>query len=396
MKNQIVIIGQDYSAMLCMANSLKDYDVTIYKRVNKENKIKKIFKRVFLGKDIESLPSNVKEMKKFDVKLNSDEFAELIINKFKNYDSKILIIPTSDFTASLIDECKEKYDDKFVFPNINKKNNEIIELMDKSKQKEVAKKCGLNVIPEYNIEQKNGEYIIPEEIEFPVFIKPQISYMGNKTIMKKCDNIVELKETLNLIKEDFNCPLLIEKYVQIEKEYAILGCSFNKEIVIPGVIEKIATAKGKVNGVTLKGKTRPDDSYKELIAKIKYFINELKFDGLFDIELYEENGILYFNELNLRFGAEGYGITGSGVNLPEIYAKKVFNDKIIEVPKIKERKFLSNKANLDSYKNCNITWKEYKKNSRDVDFEFIKSQNLKIRFSFFRMELLDRFKKLFK
>lgn len=397
MKNQIVIIGQDYSAMLCMANSLKDYDVIIYKRVNKENKTKKNLKKLLLGNDIESLPNNVKEMIYFDTKLGSEEFANLLIDKFKdnNY-SKVLIIPTSDFTASLIDECKEKYDEKFIFPNINKKNNEIIELMDKSKQKDIAKKCGLNVIPQYNIEQKNGKYIIPKKIEFPIFIKPQISYMGNKTIMKKCNNIDELEETLKMIEKNFNCPLLIEKYVQIEKEYATLGCSYNGEIIIPGVIEKIATAKGKVNGVTLKGQTRKADSYEDLIIKIKNFISELNFDGLFDIELYEENGILYFNELNLRFGAEGYGITGSGVNLPEIYAKKVFNIKIDKIPLLKEKIFLSDKANLDSYENYNINWKEYKNNSKDIDFSFIKSQNKKIRFHFFRMELYSHLKRIFK
>ena len=54
-KNKIVILGHDYSALLCMANSLgnPDNELIILKRIKKESKIKRIIKRIILGKPIE-------------------------------------------------------------------------------------------------------------------------------------------------------------------------------------------------------------------------------------------------------------------------------------------------------------------------------------------------------
>lgn len=298
--------------------------------------------------------------------------------------------------ASLIDKNKEELDERFIVPTIKGKNNEIIQLMDKGTQKQIAQKCGLNIITEYDIKKEKKEYIIPPNIEFPIFIKPKISFLGEKSIMRKCNNIQELKKALKEIGNNYNCPILIEKFVNIEKEYAILGCSYKNEITIPGIIEKIDVAKGKNKGVTLKGKTVPAEKYINIIEKIEKFIKSLKFDGLFDIELYEENGKMYFNELNLRFGAEGYGITGSGVNLPRIYVKKVTNSNTKCNKKLKERIFLSDKANLESYESNAISWKEYVSNQKNIDFSFIKTENKKLRFSFKRLELYAKIKKILK
>lgn len=397
MSNQIVILGQDYSAIFCMVNSLKNYEILVVKRIKKENKIKELVKKIILGKDIETIPENVRKIKYVDTKVKDKDIINLILEEYKEYHSgKIILIPTSDYMASVIDSNKELFDERFSFPTINGKNDEMIQLMNKATQKETAEKCGLNIIPEYNVTKKNNSFLIPNEIDYPVFIKPKVSYLGEKSIMRKCNNKLELKEALIEIDMKYNCPILIEKFVEIEKEYAILGCSYNKEIIVPGIIEKTAVAKGKSNGVTLKGKTMSLNNFENLEEKVTDFISELNFSGLFDIELYESNGKIYFNELNLRFGAEGYGITGSGVNLPEIYVEKICNKKITKINKLKEKAFLSDKANLDSFESGFISWKEYLHNSKDIDFSFIKSTSKKIEFSFKRLELYAKIKKILK
>ena len=55
--------------------------------------------------------------------------------------------------------------------------------------------------------------------------------------------------------------------------------------------------------------------------QLKVFVKSLHFCGLFDIDFYERDGVFYFNELNLRFGASGYAVTHSGINLPDAFMK---------------------------------------------------------------------------
>ena len=52
--------------------------------------------------------------------------------------------------------------------------------------------------------------------------------------------------------------------------------------------------------------------------------------------------------------------------------------------------FLSDKANLDSFRNRIITWNEYKDNSKNIDFSFIKTQNKIAWLSFSRLELMEK------
>ncbi|MBQ3306671.1 MAG: ATP-grasp domain-containing protein [Bacilli bacterium] len=391
MKQKIIILGQDYSAVFCMANSLIDYDVYIIKRVNKENLLKKAFNRLLIGKDIDKIPKSVKSIKYIYKSTTEKEIIELINQEFQEIDAeKVIIIPTSDYMESVLENNKELLDEKFIFPKTTKNGFDIIKLMNKATQKEFANKSGIDTITEYSISEDIETSNLPKNIEYPVFVKPKLSIKGEKSIMKKCDDEQELKNHLSFVKNKYNCPVLIEKFVKIEKEYAILGCSYEDDIIIPGIIEKIAIAKGKSNGVTLKGKTMSLEKFRDLESKIKKFIKSLEFNGLFDIELYEQDGIIYFNELNLRFGAEGYGITGAGVNLPKLYAKKVFEGSYGIIPAIKEKVFLSDKANLDSFRNRIITWNEYKDNSKNIDFSFIKTQNKIAWLSFSRLELMEK------
>ena len=57
------------------------------------------------------------------------------------------------------------------------------------------------------------------------------------------------------------------------------------------------------------------------------------FCGLFDIDFYASDGVMYFNELNLRFGGSGYAVTKMGVNLPALFVRTLCGEDTSGMPR---------------------------------------------------------------
>ena len=88
-------------------------------------------------------------------------------------------------------------------------------------------------------------------------------------------------------------------------------------------------------------------------------INEMKYEGLFGIELIVSKGDYYFIEINLRNDATTYALTVAGVNLPAIYVNSFESDSIeMEKAKVKEIKAIVDYNDLKHRKNNGISyWK---------------------------------------
>ena len=111
-----------------------------------------------------------------------------------------------------------------------------------------------------------------------------------------------------------------------------------------------------------------------MFEKIEKFIGALGFIGLFDIDLYECHGTVYFNELNVRQGASGYAITRAGVNLPAMLINTLVNPKYSPpntIPIVKELTFANDFVSLDDYGAGFISLKELKKRLSTVDIRFL-------------------------
>ena len=395
----VIIIGRNYASLLGMIRAVgkTGCNVSVIKCVTEipNNKsIKYAIKRIIIGKPIESRSKYVKKII-YTQANNREKLIKAIIDESKNIEGKAILIPTDDFSASTIDFNIDKLKDKFLFPNILNESGKIVELMNKDIQKQIAINSGLNISKGVIINKKNNTYNIPNEIIYPVFTKPQISFKGDKTFMKKCDNENELIDLLNSIPDEYDCPILAEQYIDIEKEYAILGCSFNGEIIMPGIIEMIQSGSGNHKGVTMIGKIKAFENNSILKNKLNKFIKSLNFNGLFDIDLFENNGTIYFNELNLRFGASGYAITKTGPNLPYIFINYFLNNKINQENIKMESTFVNEKVCLEDFENGYLTYNKYKNIIKTSDFGFIKSkEDPKPYIAFKRIELINIVKKL--
>lgn len=363
MKQKVVVIGRNYTSRLGMirAVGMAGYNVTVIKTNGLPG-----------SKDIDAFSKYVSEYL-YAKEPNRDDLISLLLT-LKSDEYKTIIIPVDDYAASTIDEHIDLLKADFMFPNINMKQGAINELMDKKVQKELASQAGLKVTKGWAVDVKGGHYFLPSDITYPVFPKPQISFKGNKRCMMKCDNEQELKSVLDEVASQRDCPILLEQYVEIEKEYALLGVSNGEEVIMPAMIQMLKSGSGAHRGVTLFGKVIPLDSYQPLADQLKAFMSSLHYLGLFDIDVYESHGHFYFNELNLRFGASGYAITSSGMNLPLCFLNALNGQKWTGSDSdVKEAAFVNEKVAYDDYYNGYLSRSEYNECVSKADICFVQS-----------------------
>lgn len=180
----------------------------------------------------------------------------------------------------------------------------------------------MNVAEGVVIDIHDGEYNIPDTIQYPCYTKPLATMNGGKGGMHRCNNEKELTHALNeyITVRTQTGKVLAEQYKEIDTEYALLGFSDGKEVVIPGILKLLVVSR-KNKGIALQGKVMPVEGFEEVIEKYKLLVLRIGFVGVFDIDFYESGGKLYFCEMNLRFGGSGYAITKMGVNLPVMFDK---------------------------------------------------------------------------
>lgn len=377
---KIIVIGRNYTSRLGMIRAVgsAEHDVIV---INTGRGKKK--------KDIDGYS---KYVKKYLFAAEPDR--KLLVNTImseKAENEKVVIIPVDDYAASTIDEYIDVLKQDFVFPNINMQAGAVTHLMDKDVQKDLARKAGLPVAEGWVMNITNGHYTIPEDIKYPCFPKPQVSFTGSKSCMKRCNNQQELEEVVQILVRQFpNCSLLIEQYIEIEKEYGVLGLCTNNKIAIPGLVDKVEVGNGAHKGVTKVGIVTPLKCKKELQEKLHIFLASTGFNGLCDIDLYENNGQIYFNELNLRFGAFGYSIYCAGANLPEILVKSLCGEYVdLQSVAVEEKTIcLSEKVNFEDFLGGFYGLRTYLKINAMADKYFLKDENDNRPYSAFRKKMI--------
>lgn len=342
MKQKVVIIGTGFTSRLCLARSLGqlDYEVSliVVEHIN--------------SKPIDCYSKYVKHY--YYTQSNDDEdiIIRLLLDKCKDQKQKVILIPINDFSASVIDKNMLLLEPYFLFPHIHHEQGAITAWMNKEKQKQLARKIGLNVVNSIDVKIYNRTYKMPENVSYPCFTKTREYTPGYKYTLRRCDNNEQLHAFLDeLSQKHENITLMVEDFKKIEKEYAVVGFSDGNNVVIPGVIEIDAMAKGSDNGVALQGKVVPRTSYECLLRKLEVFVRNIGFVGMFDIDFYFSDGQYYFSELNLRIGGSGFAIINSGVNLPEMFCRTILGKSIGDMKKeiISQSTYTNERTCLDNW-----------------------------------------------
>lgn len=373
-KPRVVVAGRNYCSNLCMARSLGEagYEVEVLRVFQVKPKWYDLMK--ILKPDAYS-----KYVKKYHICVTNRKPKTLVkkLTRIADPYRRKLLIPADDLVANIADENFNKLSRYYILPNVNHEENGINRLMSKEVQKEIAREFGLPVVNSHAIRTQEGKFKIPEEVTYPCFIKPDISKNSSKSRMKKCESAKELKDTLRQYSRRKDVEILVEDFLDIKREYAILGVSTKHGVVAPGYFGALEGGHKERRGVAMTGQILPVSDQQELIDNCIRFVESLNFEGLFDIDLIETtDGKMYFVELNLRFGASGYAVTQSGVNLPGMYADYMALGKPIDLDcQVEAGKcFISEKVMLEEYMHGFLTKPEMMQRHGEVDVHFVMNE----------------------
>ena len=239
---------------------------------------------------------------------------------------QVLLIPTSDFSVVAIDTNQHLLEKSFVFPHIQHEEGAIERWMNKELQKTQARKVGLTAPDSVVLRANNNVYQIPEGIHFPCFTKPLASIGGGKQCQRRCNTQEELEDVVNKAERLGITELLVEDFVCIDTEYAVLGWSDGKDVIIPSVLSFIEGSKAH-RGIAMLGKVMPVVGFESLLAQFKSLIQSIGYVGIFDIDFFESKGVFYFAEINFRIGGSCHAVTVAGVNLPAMMVSDMLNQK---------------------------------------------------------------------
>ena len=302
---------------------------------------------------------------------NEEALIRLLIKNYSNFTSKPILIPESDFSVKAIDKNLNKLMDLFLIPNIDGKQGAVVEWMDKERQKKQAKHIGLTVAECVRISIVNEEYNLPQGIRYPCFPKP---VDGGKKGLGVCNSSEELEKYLNYVSSiRHTLDILVEDYLEIDNEFALVGFSDGENVTIPAVLRIEGMSRGGHFGVARNGRVLPLRGFESLIEQFKEFVKSIHFVGLFDIDFFFCKDEFYFDEINLRFGGSGYAVTKAVANLPAMMA-----DFFLGIKRdsdcgelLESLSYANERICLDDWYGGYISYREYKKILDNVDIRFI-------------------------
>ncbi len=370
MRQKVIIMGHGYTSRLGVirALGLAGYYVIVI-AITAD-------KRLLSGYGRKPIDCHSKYVKEYYYCLNKSEYlVNFLLENFVEKE-KAVLFPDSDFTTSVIDSNLNRLLPYFYLPNIKMKQGEIVKWMDKQTQKDRAEKLGINVTNGIVIEIRNKKYSIPKSIKFPCFTKPLVTITGGKNGLKKCNSRKDLESVLNtlaLLEE--NIKVLVEDYLVIDKEYAVVGFSDGKNVIIPGVIYITQMATSGHFGVARCGELLPTDEFIAIINKFKEYVRSINFVGLFDIDFLYCQGKYYFDEMNMRFGGSGTVITSQGINLPQMLVDFLLKGKYNNHNyKFTQTSFVNERMCVDDWYCGNISSKELEILLNSSSISFIRNE----------------------
>lgn len=355
-----IILGQNYSTSIGIINAIgiDGYRSATIKRVTHK----------LLFPTPELVSKYIEKYEYIGVRPGK-QLIDLLINQYAQNDNKIVIIPSDDYCAAIVDKYRNQLASFFVIPGIE--NGPSVEfIMDKEEQKKAAIRHDILTARYRLIRIEDDSYELPD-IKFPCITKPKKSIEGSKKNICICHNKKELDEVLANVIKSGGKDILAEEIINYEYEYTVPGLALPGCVYIPALLRKTRIGQGEHRGVTGAGEVVPIHNNITIIENIKKLILDIGFVGIFDVELFEKDNQYYFNELNLRNGAAGYALTAAGVNIPAAYMEWAKTGKTKFSFKPESLSFVSEKVILESYEAGLISWNDYKQIVKNADVRLV-------------------------
>lgn len=365
MKQKVVIIGHGYLSRLSLIRSLGQagYDVTV---------IVTMYGLLNTQRPLDCYSRYVGEVYYCHARDERGLIA-ILLDHCTDQSQKVVIIPDSDYSAAFVDKNRELLSEHFMFPHVRMNKADVSDMMDKEWQKQLSRRVGLNTPATTTVRVRKG--VMPEtgNINYPCFTKALTTMQGGKQWFRRCDDRTQLLKAVNDFAKGNDANILVEDYIDIEKEYAVVGVSDGKDVYIPGVIQITENCKCHL-GIARKGRILPVKGFESLIGSFKKYVEETAFIGLFDIDFLYSKGNYYFCEMNFRYGGSGYAYTKSGINLPALFVEMIVGNRILAEEKKEiadEKSYVNERMLLDDLKTRNIDIRYFNQSLRTADIRFI-------------------------
>ncbi len=320
-KNNIVVLGSNHHNGLGIIRSLGEYGCRVS------------FINVTGGK---SFVTKSKYLDKSWNVNNEIEVIDILLNEFQDEMNKTIILPADDYSASIIDKNINFLKASFIFPSINNEQGNILKKMNKYEMNKFAVESGL-LVPlsckiQLNSDIKLKEVIKKLEIEYPCIVKPIQSIDGAKSDITVNHTSNELEENLRKLIGCYK-EVLVQEYIEKDAEIGITGLitANSEEIIIPGIIDKKRQSIVAPGSTTFARIINEADITFDL-KKVKTYLKNLGFVGIFDLEFLLKDNKIYFVEINFRNGAYGYAFTKLGVNMPVLWCLDAIGHDISAMP----------------------------------------------------------------
>lgn len=245
------------------------------------------------------------------------EIIKILLEEYEKQEKKPVLIPCSDTIAMILDSNVSLLAKKYIFPTINSEQGKIVSLMDKEYQVEFCKQYHIPIAKSWVIKKNNVKEMLAE-IPCPCIVKPVSSYEGLKTDIKKCNDKKQLSEYLSVIfgKRNYN-RILVQEYIDFEYEIEFIGGYHNDDAAY--IISKTHRGWPIVGGTNSFFQVVNNININKVCEDILSVFREIRFSGLFDIEMFLFNGKIYMNEINWRNTGNSFFCKGTGVEYAVVW-----------------------------------------------------------------------------
>lgn len=299
-KNKVILIGGDHHNGLGLARSFGVNGIKPYGIISNNQK--------------KSFISKSRYWEKTWIVDNEKSAIKLLMQMFANEVVPPVIIPWSDSAAAEIDRNYDALRNSFIVPSLHQKEGAIIEMMDKKNQIDFLRKFNLPMAESFTVDLPfEGDV---DKLPYPCICKPVSSYEGNKTDIKKCDNQDSLSEYLNILFLKGYKRILIQEYVNFDKELEFVGaCCDDPAYIISDNVREWPVIGGTNSFLHIIDDKDVHHVCKELLASLQ----KENYYGLFDIELFQVGNRILINEINWRNTGNSFFALGTGVHYAVIW-----------------------------------------------------------------------------
>ena len=264
---EVVVIGQNYSTSLGLIQAAGEagYSVGV------------VHNSVFVPKNPSPEMLSKYVVKAIAISREDPTLLSKLIECFSLDSEKVVLLPADDYSVAFIDNNVSVLEEHFYVPSIAHEEGRMSLCMDKEFQSRLSESIGIPTARYWSIELDGTlDFSIPDDIIYPCITKPQLSIGASKSHIQICYNRGELRETLSEINGQNPCSILIEEYIQVDKEYTVPCIALMEEVFIPAFLRKEKIGAGTHRGVTISGTVVDSSHFSSVTEKIKEFIRRTR------------------------------------------------------------------------------------------------------------------------